>query len=68
MVGIRAAVRAGLGVMARSIAMLGPDLRVRGNAEKLPQLPDVSFRLYLGPRNANPLARQIFDSTEQRGR
>lgn len=66
-VGIRAAVRAGLGVMARSIEMLGPDLRVLGNAEKLPQLPDVSFRLYLGPRNVNPLARQIFDSIEQRG-
>ncbi len=66
-VGIRAAVRAGLGVMARSIEMLGPDLRVLGNAEKLPQLPDVSFRLYLGPRSVNPLARQIFDSIEQRG-
>lgn len=66
-VGIRAAVRAGLGVMARSIEMLGPDLRVLGNAERLPQLPDVSFRLYLGPRNVNPLARQIFDSIEQRG-
>lgn len=67
-VGIRAAVRAGLGVMARSIEMLGPDLRVLGNAEKLPPLPDVSFRLYLGPRNLNPLARQIFESIEQRGR
>lgn len=67
-VGIRAAVRAGLGVMARSIEMLGPDLRVLGNAEKLPPLPDVSFRLYLGPRNVNPLARQIFDSIEHRGR
>lgn len=66
-VGIRAAVRAGLGVMARSIEMLGPDLRVLGNAERLPQLPDVSFRLYLGPRSVNPLARQIFDSIEQRG-
>ena len=66
-VGIRAAVRAGLGVMARSIEMLGPDLRVLGNAEKLPQLPDVSFRLYLGPRNVNSLARQIFDSIEQTG-
>ncbi|MDO9436799.1 LysR substrate-binding domain-containing protein [Hydrogenophaga sp.] len=66
-VGIRAAVRAGLGVMARSIEMLGPDLRVLGNAEKLPQLPDVGFRLYLGPRSVNPLARQIFDSIEQRG-
>jgi DNA-binding transcriptional LysR family regulator len=67
-VGIRAAVRAGLGVMARSIEMLGPDLRVLGNAERLPPLPDVSFRLYLGPRNVSPLARQIFESIEQRGR
>ena len=66
LVGVRAAVRAGLGVTARSIEMLGPDLRVLGNAENLPRLPDVAFRLYISPRNMNPIALQIFDQVERK--
>jgi DNA-binding transcriptional LysR family regulator len=61
-VGVRAAVRAGLGVTARSIEMLGNDLRVMGDAEGLPRLPDVSFRLYLSPVSTNSAAQRIFDS------
>jgi DNA-binding transcriptional LysR family regulator len=61
-VGVRAAVKAGLGVTARSVEMLGSDLRVLGEDAALPRLPDVSFRLYLSSTSTNPLARRLFDS------
>jgi DNA-binding transcriptional LysR family regulator len=63
-VGVRAAVRAGLGVTARSVEMLGTDLRVLGDDAALPRLPDVSFRLYLSSTTTNPLAGRLFDSLE----
>jgi DNA-binding transcriptional LysR family regulator len=63
-VGVRAALRAGLGITARSVEMLGSDLRVLGDDAALPRLPDVSFRLYLGSTGANPLAARLFDSLE----
>jgi DNA-binding transcriptional LysR family regulator len=59
--GIRAAVRAGLGVTARSIEMMGPDFRVLGESDGLPALPDVQYHLYLGSAPNLP-ARQLFDS------
>ncbi|QHE88716.1 transcriptional regulator LrhA [Hydrogenophaga sp. BPS33] len=62
MVGVRAAVRAGLGVTARSVEMLGHDLRMLGDEAALPRLPDVSFRLYVGSHTTNPLVPQLFDS------
>lgn len=65
-VGVRAAVRAGLGVTARTVEMLGNDLRVLGDAAALPRLPDVSFRLYLSSHSTNGLARRLFDSLENR--
>jgi DNA-binding transcriptional LysR family regulator len=63
-VGVRAAVRAGLGITARSVEMLGSDLRVLGDDAALPRLPDVSFRLYLSSTGSNPLAARLFDSLE----
>jgi DNA-binding transcriptional LysR family regulator len=59
--GIRAAVRAGLGVTARSIEMMGPDFRVLGETDGLPRLPDVQYHLYLGSA-PNAAARRLFDS------
>ncbi|MDR5825955.1 LysR substrate-binding domain-containing protein [Caballeronia sp. LZ043] len=59
--GIRAAVRAGLGVTARSIEMMGPDFRVLGEADGLPRLPDVQYHLYIGAA-PNGAARRLFDS------
>jgi DNA-binding transcriptional LysR family regulator len=59
--GIRAAVRAGLGVTARSVEMMGVDFRVLGDADGLPRLPDVSYHLYLGSSPNSP-ARRLFDS------
>ncbi|MDR5825906.1 LysR substrate-binding domain-containing protein [Caballeronia sp. LZ043] len=61
--GIRAALRARLGVAARSVEVMGPDYRVLGEADGLPRLPDVSYSLYLG-QSPNPAARRLFDSLE----
>ena len=61
-VGVRAAVRAGLGVTARTIEMLGNDLRVLSDPAALPRLPEVSFRLYLSSNSTNALARRVFGS------
>ncbi|MGP4885201.1 LysR substrate-binding domain-containing protein, partial [Klebsiella pneumoniae] len=37
--GVKAAVKAGLGVTARPVEMMSPDLRVAGISEGLPALP-----------------------------
>ncbi|MDO9435450.1 MAG: LysR substrate-binding domain-containing protein [Hydrogenophaga sp.] len=65
-VGVRAAVRAGLGVTARSVETLGHDLRMLGDEAGLPRLPDVSFRLYMAPNPGNPLVLQLYDSLAYR--
>lgn len=57
---IRAAVRAGLGITARNIEMLTPDLRVMGEADGLPPLPDVTFSLFLRS-GGGAAARRVFD-------
>lgn len=61
--GIRAAVRAGLGVTARTVEMMSPDFRVLGELDGLPRLPDVTYHLYLGSA-PNLAARRMFDSLE----
>lgn len=60
--GIRAAVRAGLGITARSIEALEPAMRVLGAADGLPPLPDVNLYLYLASLNAHPTAQALFNS------
>ena len=67
LLGIRAALRAGLGVTARSVEMLGPDFRALGPADGLPRLPDVSYHLYLSSRATNSPAQPIFDSLVTNG-
>lgn len=54
LVGIKAAVRAGLGITARSVELLGPELRVLGEAEGLPLLPSVSYFLWIRGDAINP--------------
>ena len=44
--GIRAALRAGLGVTPRTVDMLAPDLKMLDPHAGLPALPTVSYRLY----------------------
>lgn len=64
--GVLAAVRAGLGVTARSIQALDPTLRVMGAADGLPQLPDVSLYVYLSQRTGRQIAQKLFDSLSER--
>lgn len=62
LVGVLAAVRAGLGVTARSIQALDPSMRVLGAAEGLPALPDVSLYAYLSHRTGRQAAPMLFES------
>lgn len=59
---IRAAVRAGLGVTARNIEMLTPDLRVLGEADGLPRLPDVTFHLYMRDEGVADAVKRVFET------
>ncbi|NYT64394.1 transcriptional regulator LrhA [Alcaligenaceae bacterium] len=61
LVGIKAAVRAGLGVTARSIESLDPDMRVLGEAEGLPPLPAVTYHLWTRSDTISPLTLRIYD-------
>ena len=61
LIGIKAATRAGLGVTPRSMEMLGPDMRVLGETDGLPRLPDVTYYLWIRPNTANPIARKAYD-------
>jgi DNA-binding transcriptional LysR family regulator len=60
--GLRAALRAGLGITVRVIEMLTPDLRVLGEAEGLPRLPNMCSDLYLRDKRVSPPARRLFES------
>ncbi|MGX9935306.1 LysR substrate-binding domain-containing protein [Advenella kashmirensis] len=61
LVGIKAAVRAGLGVTVRSVEFLGPDMRVLGQAEGLPPLPFVTYRLLTRKDTISPLTLHIYE-------
>lgn len=60
LIGIKAAVRAGLGVTARSMEMVGPDMRVLGESDGLPRLPDVTYHLWIRPNAVNPLVHRAY--------
>lgn len=60
LVGIRAAVRAGLGVTARSIEMLGPDMRVLGANDNLPSLPYITYYLWIRSK-PSPSVQRIYE-------
>ncbi len=62
---VRAAVKAGLGVTARPVEMMSPDLRVLGAADGLPALPDTQYLLCHNPDSDNELAMAIFNAMEQ---
>ncbi|QYN03682.1 LysR family transcriptional regulator [Pseudomonas protegens] len=61
LIGIKAATRAGLGVTARSMEMLGTDMRVLGESDGLPRLPDVTYHLWIRPNTINPLVRRAYE-------
>lgn len=62
LVGIKAALRAGLGITARSIEMISPELRVLGESDGFPRLPDVNFFLYLRDEQVGTIAKMVFDT------
>ena len=59
--GVRAALRAGLGITLRSVEMLLPDLKVLGEEFGLPRLPSVSFQLYHRGEHNSQSAQRIHD-------
>ncbi len=56
--------KAGLGVTARPVEMMSPDLRVLGKADGLPALPDTEYMLCHNPLSKNELAQTIFNAME----
>lgn len=60
LIGIKAALRGGLGITARSIDLLQADMRILGESDGLPRLPDVTYYLWARPNAVNPVARHVF--------
>lgn len=65
LIGVKAAIRASLGVTARSMEQLGPDIRVLGESEGLPRLPDITYHLWIRPNTVNEAARRAFNLVKQ---
>ena len=61
---VRAAVKAGLGVTARPVEMMSPDLRVLGKSDGLPALPDTEYLLCHNSASHNELAKVVFEAME----
>ncbi len=61
---VRAAVKAGLGVTARPVEMMSPDLRVLGKSDGLPALPDTEYLLCHNAASNNDLAKVVFEAME----
>ena len=61
LIGIKAAVRAGLGVTARSVEMLGPDMRVLGEADGLPPLRPVTYYLWTREDTISPVILRVYE-------
>lgn len=61
---VKAAVKAGLGVTARPVEMMSPDLRVLSSAEGFPILPETEYLLSRNPNSGNELAQVIFNAME----
>ena len=58
--GINAAVRAGLGVTARSVEFLAADMRVLGESSGLPPLPAITYMLWMRQETISPLTLHIY--------
>ncbi|MCK6676492.1 transcriptional regulator LrhA [Enterobacter asburiae] len=61
---VRAAVKAGLGVTARPVEMMSPDLRVLGKSDGVPALPDTEYLLCHNSSSHNELAKVVFEAME----
>lgn len=61
LIGIRAALRAGMGVTARGVEQLDATLRVLGPNDGMPPLPDLVYSLYVRRHVANNVTREVFE-------
>ncbi|KWV57634.1 LysR family transcriptional regulator [Bradyrhizobium macuxiense] len=61
LVGIKAGLRAGLGITARGVDFLNPEFRVLGETDGLPKLPDMTYFLWTRPGALVPLTRHVYD-------
>ncbi len=61
---VKAAVKAGLGVTARPVEMMGPELRVLGVSDGLPVLPETEYLLCCNADSKNELAEAVFRAVE----
>ena len=61
LIGIRAALRAGIGVTARGVEQLDASLRVLGPSDGMPQLPDLLYSLYRRRHVANNITHEVFE-------
>ncbi|MFH0130106.1 LysR substrate-binding domain-containing protein [Variovorax sp. EL159] len=65
LIGIKAALRAGLGVTARGVEQLDAGLRVLGAGDGMPRLPDLAYYLYVRNHVVNPVTRQVFETLKK---
>jgi DNA-binding transcriptional LysR family regulator len=65
LIGIKAALRAGLGVTARGVEQLDAGLRVLGAGDGMPRLPDLAYYLYVRSHVVNPVTRQVFETLKK---
>ncbi|GAB2885538.1 LysR substrate-binding domain-containing protein [Paralcaligenes sp. KSB-10] len=61
LIGIKAAVRAGLGITARSVELLEADMRVLGESDGLPPLAPVSYYLWTRKDTISPLTLHVYE-------
>lgn len=64
--GVRAALRAGLGITARTMEMLAPDVRVLDPHVLLPALPAMQFHLYWRKEASNHSAMKVLHAIAPR--
>ncbi|RYF83599.1 MAG: transcriptional regulator LrhA [Comamonadaceae bacterium] len=64
--GIRAALRAGLGIAARGVEQIDGGLRVLGPTDGMPGLPDLVYWLYIRNNVVNPVTRKVFQNLRDR--
>lgn len=61
---VKAAVKAGLGITACPVEMMGPELRVLGVSDGLPVLPETHYQLCRHPDIENEVVKTIFEAME----
>jgi DNA-binding transcriptional LysR family regulator len=66
LIGIRAALRAGLGVTARGVEQLDASLRVLGPNEGMPTLPVLVYSLYVRRHVASKVTREVYEHLRTR--